>query len=181
MVRKVLSAFLFLMLLFATGCSLLSGGSRFLGDPLTSANGGYTISTVKDFSVKEAYGITQMVSPEGDTDKGPALVLIGTISDEDLDNTDLLKKFFNESNNMMFDKTKPFTVNGVKGILADISSVDYEYEMAGKVWLANPYPNQPFVLIGFSTAEEWKDFEPIVDAVLRSVELFEAEEISAEE
>jgi len=178
MLRKISSALLLFVLLLTAGCGLSSSGTKYLGEPYTSTNGGYTLRTVKDYTFKETFGIMQMVAPDGDTDKGPAMLVLGTITDEDYDDTTLLEQFFDESSDMVFDKTKSFMVNGVKGTLAEISSVDYEFEMAGKVFLANPYPNQPFILIGFSTVDEWKAFEPIVDAVIQSVEFFEAQAIT---
>lgn len=178
MLRKVSNAILFFVLLLTAGCGLSSSGSKYLDEPYTCTNGGYTLRTIKDYTFKETYGIMQMVAPNGNTDKGPAILVLGTITEEDYDDTTLLEQFFDESSEMMFEKSKAYTVNGVKGTLAEISSVDYDYEMAGKVFLANPYPNQPFILIGFSTVDDWQEFEPIVDAVIQSVELFEAQAIT---
>jgi len=148
--------------------------SDVLGEEYRSEEGGFVIRKVSNYSFDDVIGIVNMTAPDGTVDSGPGIMVLGAILDQEFTNEDLLENISLQSSGMEVGKGKSKKVDGVDGLLADISGDNNGTAVKGQVYTAMVSPTQEFVLLGIAPEERWKELEPIFKEVLDSVTFFEA-------
>jgi hypothetical protein len=180
--RKIIG--LVILLMVTLSCSLpggiLGGSSKYLGEEYRSELGGYTLKKAKDYTLEEGWGMLSMISPEGTDTLGPAMLIIGGASGEGESAQGLMDEMTsNTSSELRVNNVKAYKVNGVSGLIADLDAT-MEGELAkGRIFVAVPFGNQTFVFMAYAPQDQWRGFENVADAVLKSVQFFEvADEVT---
>jgi len=173
--RFYVSLILVLVLAFvSTACNLGKKTSKLLGDEYRSEVGGFSLNKVNDYSFDDSFGIVNMTAPEASPETGPGIMVMGGLMEEEMSNEDLLETMKAQASTIEVGKPKKTKVNGVAGLLADLSGEYQDMTIKGKIFMAMVSPKQEFVLMGLAPKDEWKEVEPIFEAVLDSVTFFEA-------
>jgi hypothetical protein len=176
--KKRLSTVLVLILILviiSVACGLGKKSSDLLGEEYRSDYGGFTIKKVKGYDFQDNIGIVEMTSPDGTTETGPGIMVMGGIMEQELTNEDLLESMKSQASTIEIGRTQKTKVDGVSGLIADLSG-DYNGTMIkGKIFMAMFSPKQEFVLMALAPEDQWKDLEPIFNDLLDSVTFFEAE------
>ena len=163
-----------IMLVISFACNFLGGEKGdILGEEYTSQVGGFTLRKASGYSFSEVNGIVSMIAPDADAEVGPMIGIIGGHIDGEMSNEELNEQMLDETATMKFGRNKKITINGVKGILTD-GSADYgDQQIQGQIFTAMVSPTQQFSLIGYAPRERWKELEPVIAAVLKSITFFE--------
>lgn len=173
--RFYVSLILVLVLAFvSTACNLGKKTSKLLGDEYRSEVGGFSLNKVNDYSFDDSFGIVNMTAPEASPETGPGIMVMGGLMEEEMSNEDLLESMKAQASTIEVGKPKKTKVDGVAGLLADLSGEYQDVTIKGKIFMAMVSPKQEFILMGLAPKDEWKKVEPIFEAVLDSVTLFEA-------
>ena len=160
--------------MLSLACNLGKKSSDLLGEEYRSEEGGFSINKVNDFSFDDTIGIVNMTAPDASPETGPGIMVMGGLMEEEMSNEDLLETMKAQASTIEVGKPKKTKVDGVSGLLADLSGEYQDVTIKGKIFMAMVSPKQEFVMMGLAPKEEWKDLEPIYDAVLDTVTFFEA-------
>lgn len=95
--------------------------------------GGFACQTIPGYTVEEIFGFASMEAPDADPDLGPAVLLIGSASEEESVTTEDIYDEFVSDLEVGIEVSEPreITVGGVPGLIADISDTSEGEEMAG--------------------------------------------------
>jgi hypothetical protein len=147
------------------------------GEEYRSEMGGFAFQPIPDYKVEEAFGFASMEAPDADPDTGPALLLIGGENEEGATNEELLDKFLADiETGIEVSEPDEITVAGLPGLVVDVSGMEGDKEMRGRVVFVAVPPAQTFSLIGMAPSDRWDDeFEALFEDVLASVSFFEPE------
>jgi len=176
MSKKLKSVVILILILgmLSLACSLGKKTSALLGEEYRSEDGGFSLKKVNDYSFEDTFGVVNMTAPDATAETGPGIMAMGGLMDQEMTNEDLLENMKAQASTIEIGKTKKTKVDGVSGLLADLSGEYNDVSIKGKIYLAMVSPQQEFVLMALSPKEQWKEVEPIFDAVLDSVAFFEA-------
>ena len=116
--------------------------SDVLGEEYRSEEGGFVIRKVSNYSFDDVIGIVNMTAPDGTVDSGPGIMVLGAILDQEFTNEDLLENISLQSSGMEVGKGKSKKVDGVDGLLADISGDNNGTAVKGQVYTAMVSPTQ---------------------------------------
>ena len=150
-----------------------------LGEEIRSEEGGYAFLTIPDYEVETAFGITQMLAPDADSDNGPLIFMMGSVEEENEGFTleDIFAAYTAEleGKGMEISNQREVTVDDASGLVADISGAgEGDTEVAGRVAVVMPTFTQNLYIISAAPTERWDDeLAPLFDAVLASVTFFE--------
>ena len=177
--QKSITILLLVLGMLSLACNLGKKTSSLLGEEYRSEDGGFSLNKVNDYSFEDTFGIVNMTAPEATAETGPGLMAMGGLMEQEMTNDDLLENMKSQASTIEIGKTKKTKVDGVNGLLADLSGDYNDVTIKGKIFLAMVSPNQEFVLMALAPKDQWKEVEPIFDAVLDSVTFFEAAPYSA--
>ena len=159
-----------------------------LDEAYRSTEGGYSFRPIPDYVLDEFFGFATMIAPDGSPDSGPAILLIGEVTDEELTLDELYDSQIADISSEDIEHSTPrdVTVGGKPGRSADLSGVlDDGVEVAGRMTVVLVSPRQTLLFAGMAPVDQWDDFSPIVDAVESTIAFFEpavdAEELPADE
>lgn len=141
------------------------------GEVTRSEGGGYEYVAPSDYENSESYGYAELIAPGGNIDSGPAFILIGGITEEDLTNEDLVANMQDSLSEGKFSQPKKIKVDGVSGL--SISVTDLEDGSEGQIIVVMVTSTQQFLMIGMAPEGEWKTVKKDFETVLKSVRFFE--------
>ncbi|PKO00886.1 MAG: hypothetical protein CVU42_01875 [Chloroflexi bacterium HGW-Chloroflexi-4] len=173
------SILIVILIMLSAACSLGKKTPSPLGEEYRSEIGGFTISKINGYNFEDAIGIVNMTAPDGSIETGPGVMVMGGIMEQELTNEDLLETMKTQATTIEVGKAKKTKVDGVNGLLADLSGEYNGVEIKGKIFVAMFTPKQEFIMMALSPEENWKELEPIYDELLDSVTFFEASTSSA--
>ena len=173
--HKPLILITIMLVVAALACNL--GGRRQveLGETFQSDAGGFILQTIPDYEFEEFFGMVLMTAPGADPDIGPYVIAYGEVLDEEISSQEVLDYMKMTADGFEFGSEENKSIDGIEGLLADFSGVEKGTNVQGKVFVAMPRPMQEFYIIALAPEDEWKDFEPIFDAVLESVSFIDAD------
>ena len=146
-----------------------------LGEEQRSDHGGFAFQAVSGYTVREAFGFASMEAPDTDMKIGPAILLMGGVTEGGTTSEHLFGVFMNDlESGIQVSGPSKITVGGVPGLAADVSGEAGGKEIVGRVVFVAVTPTQSFNLFGVAPSERWADeLLPLFDAVLASVSFFE--------
>ncbi len=148
--------------------------SKFLADEFRSESGGFSIRKVKDYDFKEVIGIVSMTAPDANSEVGPGIMAMGGLNDTDATAAELLQKVRTESSALTFSPEKKIRVGSQEGWAMEVKGTYNDLPIVGRMVVVMVTPRQQFTMLAISPAERWQELAPIYDAVLTSVNFFEA-------
>jgi hypothetical protein len=155
--RFYVSLILVLVLAFvSTACNLGKKTSKLLGDEYRSEVGGFSLNKVNDYSFDDSFGIVNMTAPEASPETGPGIMVMGGLMEQEMSNEDLLESMKAQASTIEVGKPKKTKVDGVVGLLADLSGEYQDVTIKGKIFMAMVSPKQEFILMGLAPKDEWK-------------------------
>ena len=146
-----------------------------LGEEQRSDRGGFAFQAVPGYTVDEAFGFASMEAPDADMRIGPAILLMGGVTEGGTTSEHLFGLFMNDlESGLQVSGPSKITAGGVPGLAADVSGEAGGKEIVGRVVFVAVTPTQSFNLFGVAPSERWADeLSPLFDAVLASVSFFE--------
>jgi hypothetical protein len=181
--KKPLTSVLSLILILALvslSCSLGNTASKIFdkdnnsGEEYISESGGFSFIKVEGYDFNDSFGIVEMTAPNATTETGPGIMVMGGLMEQELTNDDLLESMKSQASTIDIGKTKKTKVDGVNGLLADLSGDYNGIKIKGQIFMAMYSPKQQFVIMALSPEGQWKETKPVFDTVLKSVKFFEA-------
>jgi hypothetical protein len=181
--KKPLTSVLTLILILALvslSCSLGNTASKIFdkdnnsGEEYISESGGFSFIKVEGYDFNDSFGIVEMTAPNATTETGPGIMVMGGLMEQELTNDDLLESMKSQASTIDIGKTKKTKVDGISGLLADLSGDYNGIKIKGQIFMAMYSPKQQFVIMALSPEGQWKETEPVFEAVLDSVKFFEA-------
>lgn len=163
-----------ILIMLSAACSLGKKTSSLLGEEYRSDIGGFSIKKINGYNFDDSIGIVNMTAPEGTNETGPGVMVMGGLMEQELTNEDLLDTMKSQASTIEVGKAKKTKVDGVNGLLADLSGDYNGVEIKGKLFVAMYTPKQEFVMLALAPEEQWKDMEPAFEELLESVSFFEA-------
>ncbi len=176
MLRKFKPLFLVtLSLILATlACRFIGRSEPELGETFRIEEGGFSLRSVPNYHFDEFSGMVIMTAEDADPDIGPFIMLHGGWIEINKSAQDLLDEIQADAGELQFARASKSNVDGIEGLLTEFSG---EYEgktVKGKLFVVPPLPQQEFYAIAMAPESHWKELEPLFDAVLKSVQFFEA-------
>jgi hypothetical protein len=150
-----------------------SAAGGILGEEYRSEGGGFSINKVNGYSFDDTIGIVNISAPGADPDTGPALMIIGGISDAEYSTQEMFDKMKQDSTDMEIAKAKKVKIGGEEGLVADLSGKYNDVAVKGRMAVVMVTPTQQFNMFGVAPEEKWKELAPVFEAVLGSVAFFE--------
>lgn len=181
--KKPLTSVLTLILILALvslSCSLGNTASKIFdkdnnsGEEYFSESGGFSFIKVEGYDFNDSFGIVEMTAPNATTETGPGIMVMGGLMEQELTNDDLLESMKSQASTIEIGKTKKTKVDGISGLLANLSGDYNGIKIKGQIFMTMYSPKQQFVLMALSPEDQWKETEPVFEAVLDSVKFFEA-------
>ena len=80
-----------------------------------------------------------------------------------------------EAENFVFSNPKKTKIDGDNGLLVNFSGIDKGRAIQGKIIIGSPRFQQEFYISAMALKKQWKELEPVFDAVLESVTFFETQ------
>lgn len=152
-----------------------------LGEIISSDEGGYSFRTIPDWKTQSAMGMTTVDAPDADEENGPGLILIGEKRQESTTLEALFEEFSSGSDITLSNK-QDTTINGMQGLVADMSPSSGDQEATGKIIIVMVKPEQSFILAGFAPKTRWDtEVAKLFDAVLASLKFFDAKPVKLTE
>lgn len=144
-----------------------------LGDSQRMEEGGFAFRTVPDYELIYDVGMVMMLAPDGDTEYGPAVQLMGWNRETSTTNETVFAELKTE---IAFTLSDPVAVQvaGTDGLMTEVSGVNNGINIRGRIVIVMVTPNQQFIMMANATEETWQSLAPYADAVLASIEFFEA-------
>lgn len=146
-----------------------------LGEEQRSDRGGFAFQAVPGYTVDEAFGFASIEAPDADLEIGPAILLMGGVTEGGTTAEHLFGLFMNDiESGLQVSGPSKITVGGVPGLAADVSGEAGGKEIVGRVVFVAVTPTQSFNLFGVAPSQRWADeLSLLFDAVLASVSFFE--------
>ncbi len=141
-----------------------------LGDPQRSDEGGFSIRAVPGYQLVPFGELLSMLAPGADPDTGPVVTVIGGTVGETT-NQDLYNQL-KSGTPLDVGPAEAIVVQGLPGLVADLTGENNGKPMRGRVALAMVTPTQQFILLLGAPAAQWDEVAPFFDALLASVEFF---------
>ena len=176
MLKRTRVLILILLVLAAATLSCRFGRSAKveLGETYSSNSGGFSFQVVPSYLINDMGTTINLTSPEAVSTAGPTILMLGGASDSGLDNDVLLEELKLENSNFVFQQGSKIKVDGIDGLKAEFNGVLFGESVNGKAVVV-AQPDQEFIFMAYAPEDDWKDFNPIVEAVLESVILFAAD------
>lgn len=148
-----------------------------LGDEYRSLDGGFAFRPIPNYSLDEVFGFATMIAPDGDPNLGPALIMIGEVSDEVITLDELYSAQIAEYSGEDIEVSEPreVVVGGAPGLVVEVSGTEDGEDIIGRIIVVLVSPNQQFTLISASPAKRWDSFETEFEAVQSTISFFEPE------
>ena len=145
-----------------------------LDDAIDVPEGGFSFRPAKGYQLEINDGDVMMLAPDGDPDVGPVIQLMGLYSDMKITTDDLYEQLKNGVD-MELGPTRDISIGGEKGVLVDLSSGEGDAGEQGQILLFVLNEHQEFVLLAGSAKEDWKEFQPVVESVMASIQFTDIE------
>jgi streptogramin lyase len=143
-----------------------------LGHLQSNEDGGFGFRVIPGYDLESFGGMVTMLAPGADPDVGPVVSLMGWTNEDERTNADLYATLKRDAT-MTIGDAEPIVVQGISGLVADITGENNGKAMQGRAALVMVTPTQQFILLVGSPAEQWEAVAPYFDAVLASLEFFE--------
>lgn len=150
----------------------VSNADDLLGEEYISQGGGFSLRKINGYNFNDVIGIVNMIAPDGSQEVGPGIMVVGGIADKEYSNEEMFGKMETESTALKTSNLKNIKVDGVAGLMADITGTYDDQPVIGKIVVVMVTPTQQFLLIATAPEPRWEELEPLFEAVLRSVEFF---------
>jgi hypothetical protein len=146
-----------------------------LGEEQRSDHGGFVFQTIPGYTLEEEFGFASIEAPDADPEVGPAVLLMGGVTEGDTSAEGLFDGFVDDLEaGMEVSEPHEITVGGVSGLAADVSGTVEGKELVARVVFVAVTPTQSFNVFAVAPSDRWDDeLEPLFDAVLASVSFFE--------
>jgi hypothetical protein len=147
-----------------------------LGEEHHSEDGGYSFRSIPGYTVEESAGYVTMEAPGADPEVGPAIVMIGALSEESATREELYDGLASDLKGGDIEVSAPREINvdGLLGLVADISGTFEGEDVAGRIVIVVVTPTRHFIMLGVAPVDHWEDeMVPLFVAVLGSVHLSE--------
>lgn len=165
-----------IIMMVAISCRQSGRRDPVLGETFRSEEGGYIINKVVDYEFEESFGMVVMLAPDGHPETGPMIMAHGAVTGINKSAQDLLDEIQGQSPEIQFEPAKRHVVDGMEGLLADLSGEYGGERIKGRLFVVPPYPQQEFFMTAFAPEGRWPTLAVIFDRVLKSVEFIEAVE-----
>lgn len=139
---------------------------------MRSEEGGYEFEPVKEFTTTESYGWASMLAPGANEETGPLIMIIGGVSDVEMDNEEMFAKMVaeNEENEgVEYSNPKKIKVDGIDALDVSIESLIEGEDAQARMVFAVVNSYQQFVMVGVAPTEQWKDLNKKFDRVLKTI------------
>jgi hypothetical protein len=148
------------------------GGVK-LGEEIRVKKCGFSFKNIPDFEYTELGCFTSITAP-GVGDEGPSIGLIGGPTNKVLTQEEWVNLFLESAEGIEVKQFK-MTINGKDAIGFDAD--DTKNGVTVKSRLVSIYlgTDQAFTMVGVAPADQWDDFKPKFEAVLKSVKFFTPE------
>lgn len=147
-----------------------------LGKGYHSDAGGFAFQTIPDYTVEDLSGFVSMEAPDAEPDIGPAILMLGGLSEENLTLEELYEQFMSDVD-VPVSNEREVTVGGLPGLAVDVNIGEDELEIAGQIIVVAVTPTQKFSMFSSARRERWDaEFAPLVEAVVASIMFFEPTE-----
>jgi hypothetical protein len=143
-----------------------------LGEEYISQGGGFSLRKIDGYNFNDVIGIVNMIAPDGSQEVGPGIMVVGGVADKEYTNEEMFGKMETESTAIKTSHKKNIKVDGVSGLMAEMSGKYDDQEIKGKIVVVMVTPTQQFLMIATAPEPRWEELEPLFEAVLRSVEFF---------
>lgn len=150
-----------------------------LGEQVRNEAGGFAFQVIPDYDLFEEPGFVDLVAPDGDADLGPLISFIGGYAAEGTTAEELMGMIEgDEESELKMSPPEDLSVGGYSGLMADLSSLYMGEPIEGRVVVVIVDDMQQFVMFGGAPESRWEsELLPYFEAVLETVEFFEAEEV----
>lgn len=142
-----------------------------LGEIQRNDEGGFSFRPVPGYSVTSLGGMTTMVAQGVDPAAAPLIMIVG--DETDGATLEELYERLQSGTPMTVGEPEPLTVQGMSGLVADLSGDYNGMDMQGRVAVVKVTPTQQFMLLVGAPADSWDAVAPYFDALLASIEFFE--------
>ncbi|MCX6053889.1 MAG: hypothetical protein NTZ74_03045 [Chloroflexi bacterium] len=153
--------------------SRLSGGTDFLGEEYRSEKGGFSLQKIAGYDFDDFEGIVSMKAPDGDPDIGPVVIVMGHFADHEFSNEEMFAQIEIDSSALHVSDPKKIVVDGKNGLISDLSGKYKDQPIFGSLVIIMVTATQQLNMISMAPEERWKEVQPIFDAVLKSIKIFE--------
>ena len=115
-----------------------------LGEEYRSEEGGYLFLTIPDAMIEEYDGYVFMLSPEADEQYGPGIVMDGNYLSEAQSLDDVFAEQMENvaSSNTIVSEPQQVAVGGAPGLQVDVSSIEDNQALTGKIILVLVSPSR---------------------------------------
>jgi hypothetical protein len=146
-----------------------------LGEEQRVDDGGFAYQMIPDYTVDGFYGFVSLEAPDADPDVGPAIMMMGNVSEEATTSELIFEQFVSELEaDIEASEPREIVVDGADGLAADLSGISVGKEIVGRIAIVAVTPTQHFTMFGAAPGDRWDDeLEPLFEAVLASVTFFE--------
>lgn len=165
---------IFVLLIATLACSLGQRGEPLLGETYQSDQGGFITQQVLGYTFEAVNGHIVMIAQDADAGNMPFINLSGAWVEGGTTPEELLGTLQAMDDQMQFRQSKKATVDGVDGLVAELSGDQEGVAVKGKVFVAVPSANQVFIMVAIAPEARWKELSPIFDALLESLEFIDA-------
>ncbi len=174
--RTAFSILVVVLVFISMACSIGDKKTPPLGEEYRSESGGFLLQKINGYNFEDSLGIVNMTSPDGTVDMGPGVMVFGGLMETETSNEDLLETMKTQNSTIEVGKSQTRKVGGVKGLYAPLSGEYNGIEVKGALYVAMYTPYQEFVALALGPKEEWKELDKLFDALLDSVQFFDATE-----
>jgi hypothetical protein len=135
-----------------------------------SDEGGFTFLVIPDYEVTDEGGQVQMLAPDGDPDLGPVVMLMAREVEKGTTAEGTVAEL--ESKDVILSETRPITIGGAEGVVADITRE--QGDVLGQVAVVMVTPTRQFVLLGGAPKARWQsELAGSIQTLLDTITFFE--------
>jgi hypothetical protein len=135
--------------------------------------GGFVYRPIPGYGVNGVDTNFFMIAPNADLKIGPTFLIIGGPTEEVQTVNEAFSSFTAFMADADFSEPRPFTLDGVSALRADLAVPVEGQDVTGRLVVARPMPKQGFLLLGFAPADRWQsETSALFEALLTSVKLF---------
>ena len=172
--RRLLTIFL-ILIAASLACRRGAREQIVLGEEHRSEEGGFILQKIPDYDFESFVNLVIMTAPDALPETGPMIMIEGGLIEEEMNIQDLFEALKHESEGVVIGDGEKVTVDGIDGLLADLSGNYGGEPISGRLFVAMSGPKQEFMMIGMAPEARWGELSPIFDAVLESVRFIEAQ------
>jgi hypothetical protein len=152
---------------------LPSLGGVELGHEIRAQYCGFSFKQIPEYEYTPL-GCVMSISAPGVGDEGPYIALIGGTTDKEMTREEWSAEFLLTDEGEQIEQFK-IKVDGKEGIGFDTEDTQNGIAVKGRVVSVYINSNQVFTIIGVTPADQWNEFKPKYEAVLKSVRFFTPE------